>query len=89
LRDGHHQQIGGERERRAVKVSARHDLVGVREHHRVVGRGVHLDLDNVADPTERFARRAVYLRRAPHGVGILHAPAVDVRRVDAAVREQP
>ena len=40
-------------------------------------------------PGGEALRRAVYLRRAAHGIGVLHPPAVDVRRVDAAAVEQP
>ncbi len=35
---------------------------------------------------ERFARRAVHLRRTAQRVGVLHLAAVGVRRVDGAVR---
>ena len=57
----------------------------VGEHHRVVGRGVGLDRRaSRATKRERVARRAVHLRRAAHRVGVLHAAAVLVRRVDRA-----
>ena len=60
----------------------------VGEHHRVVGGGIHLDRDDVPDPGQRVARRAVHLRRTPHRVGILDATAVRVGRVDRAAVQQ-
>ena len=42
-----------------------------------------------ADEAERIAHRAVHLRRAALRVGVLHPPAVGVRRVDGASGQQP
>ena len=81
------EQIGRQRHRRAVEVAARDDLAVVGEHHRVVGGRVRLRSRRRArDEGEGVARRAVDLRRAAHRVGVLHAPAVGVRRVDARCR---
>jgi hypothetical protein len=61
-----------------MKVAARHYFFRVREHHRVIRGRVHLDVNNLTDPPERFARGAVNLRRAAHRIGVLHAPAIDM-----------
>ena len=55
------EQVGGDGDRRAVKVAAGHDVAGVGEDHRVVGGAVGLDVDRLAH--EAAARRAP--RRAP------------------------
>ena len=71
-----------------MKVAARHDIAGFRENHRVVGGAVSLDGDGFSDEPERFAGRAVHLRRAPHRVGVLDLAAELVRLVDAAAVHQ-
>ena len=55
------QDVGGERDRRAMEVAARDDLAGVGEDHRVVGGGIGLDVER--RDARRRARRAP--RRAP------------------------
>jgi len=80
--------IGGDRHGRAVEVSPRHDVVGVREHHGIVGRGISLDRERRPRKGEGVACRAVDLGRAAHRVRVLHAAAVLVRPVDRALGEQ-
>src|SRR5207244_3123507 len=82
--DGGGQQIGGNGDRRAVEVAARHDVAAVGEHHRVVGRAVGLDLHGLAHEAQRLACGAVHLGRAAQRVRILDLAAVLVRLVDAA-----
>ena len=89
LRQRHHQQIRRQRDRRAMKVAARDHVAGVGEDHGVVGGRVHLDGDHV--PTQASASRAAPCTCGAHriGVGVLHATAIGVRRVDRAAVEQP
>jgi hypothetical protein len=70
------QKVGGYCNRRAVKVSARDDVAGVGEDHRVVGRAVGFDRHRVADEAQRVAHGAVHLGGAAHRVRILHLAAV-------------
>ena len=83
-------EVGGDGDRRAVEVAAGDDVAGVGEHHRVVGRGVGLDLsERRARASDRLARGAVHLGRAAQRVGVLHAPAVlACDRLNRAVVEQ-
>ena len=74
-RDG--QKVELEGQRLAVKIAAGDDLVA--EHQRIVGGGVQLDREDAPRLGQRVAHRAVDLRRAAQRVGILHAPAGDVR----------
>ncbi len=55
----------------ALEVGPGQDQVLVREKDGVVGRAVELDLDHVAGPLERVARRADDLGRAAEAVGVL------------------
>ncbi len=60
----------------------------LREDHRVVGRGVHLDLDDASRVRGGVARRAVHLRDAAERVGVLHDAAVAVALAQGRVREE-
>ena len=86
-RDG--EQVGGDRDRRAVKVAAGDDVAVVGEDHRVVGRAVGFDR-RASSRTKRSASRAApcTCARAAQRVGVLHRAAVLVRLVDGAAAQQ-
>src|SRR3954453_6427776 len=69
-----------------MEVAAGEDLTV--EYERIVGRGVELDGEDSGGFGEGVADGAVDLRRAPEGVGVLHAAAGDVRLADFAAFEQ-
>ena len=66
-------------------MTGRHHVAGRGEHQRVVVHRIELDLELPADVLERVERCAHHLRNAPQAVGILHPPAVLVRRDERAV----
>ena len=80
------QEIQLERQRLAVEIAAGENLLA--EHQRIVGGRVQLDREHAARLGQRVAHRAVDLRRAAQRVGVLHAPAGDVRLPDLAAFEQ-
>ena len=87
--DGRGEQVGSQGDRLGVEVAARQHLAGVGEHERVVGRRIHLPFDDAGDERQGVAEGAVDLRHAADAVGVLHLPAIGVRRDDLAAFEQP
>ena len=83
LRDRELREVEREGDRLAVEVAAadhppaagRHRVLGrdpaLREHERVVGRAVHLDVEDPSEVVERVADRAVDLRHAAQRVRVL------------------
>ena len=61
--------------------------VALHEHQRIVHRRVDFDLHHLAAVGQRVAHRAVDLRHAAQGVGILHAVAVAMRLAQLAAFE--
>ncbi len=88
LGDRQRERVERERERLAVEVPVRDELLVVDEHERVVGRRVQLDRDRPFDVVEQVAARAVHLRRAAQRVGVLHLVAPAVRLDDRRALEQ-
>ena len=89
LREAEAEQIGGNADRRAVEVAARDDLARCRRTPSGCRWPRWLRCRTTRRrERERVARRAMHLRRAAHGIGVLHASAVGVRRVDRAAGEQ-
>jgi len=65
LRERDHREIGGDGDRRAVKVSARDDFIVGGEDHGVVRGGIGLGRQGRPGKGERIARCTVCLRRTP------------------------
>ena len=61
--------------------------VDLQKHQRVVHRRVDFDLQHLAAVGQRVAHRAMHLRHAAQGVGILHAVAVAMRFAHRAAFE--
>ena len=87
---GDRERVERDRDRLAVEVAARADLVVVGQHDRVVRDGAGFGLQHALDVAERVAGRAVHLRRAPQRIRVLHqVRALAMRRQDRRTREQP
>ncbi len=88
LGGGDRQDVEGEGRRLAVEIAARHQVPVVGEEDRVVGHGVHLGLEERVREADSLPRRAVDLRHAAQGVGVLDPPAPLVGLVDLARLQQ-
>ena len=72
LGDGDGREVGHDRHRLAVEVTAGDDAADLREYQRVVGDAVDLDLQHAANVRQRVAHRAVHLRHAADRIRVLH-----------------
>ena len=88
VREADAEHVARQRDRRPMKVSARHDVARVGKDHRVVGRGIRLDVEYPVRKRERLARGTMDLSGAAHGIRVLDAAAVGVGGVDAAAGKQ-